>query len=91
MRQDLENLARRQPALMIGGALVLGLIGARFLKSSERRGGRGFDQRSIRDRSFGYTGYNQPNVGSPEIGGGYSERGYSGSSEGGFGGGYAGA
>jgi sirohydrochlorin ferrochelatase len=41
MRQDLENLARRQPALMLGGALVLGLIGARFLKSSERnRGGR---------------------------------------------------
>jgi hypothetical protein len=37
MKQDLENLARRQPALMLGGALVLGLIGARFLKSSERR------------------------------------------------------
>jgi hypothetical protein len=36
MRTDLENLARRQPALMLGGALVLGLIGARFLKSSQR-------------------------------------------------------
>ena len=36
MRTDLENLARRQPALMVGGALVLGLIGARFLKSSQR-------------------------------------------------------
>ena len=36
MRADLENLARRQPALMLGGALVLGLIGARFLKSSQR-------------------------------------------------------
>lgn len=36
MRADLENLARRQPAIMIGGALVLGLIGARFLKSSKR-------------------------------------------------------
>ena len=36
MREDLENLARRQPALMLGGALVLGLIGARFLKSSQR-------------------------------------------------------
>jgi len=93
MRQDLENLARRQPALMIGGALIIGLIGARFLKSSERRGGRGFDQRSVRDRSFGYTGYNQPYVGGPESGGSFtgSERGYSGSSEGGFGGGYAGA
>jgi hypothetical protein len=43
MRQDLENAARRQPAIAIGGAIVLGLIGARFLKSSkrhrERRGG----------------------------------------------------
>ena len=35
MRTDLENLARRQPALVIGGALILGLIGARFLKSSQ--------------------------------------------------------
>jgi hypothetical protein len=41
MRNDLENLARRQPAIAIGGALVLGLIGARFLRSSERRRGGG--------------------------------------------------
>ncbi|HYF38644.1 MAG TPA: hypothetical protein VD930_03065 [Gemmatimonadales bacterium] len=95
MRQDLENLARRQPALVIGGALVLGLIGARFLKSSERRGSRQFEgERYGRERSFGYTGYNQPYAGTAEIeggiprGGGY---GYTGS-EGGFGGGgYAGA
>src|SRR3954449_9689558 len=98
MRQDLENLARRQPALMIGGALVLGLIGARFLKSSERRGGRyGESQRFNRDRSFGYTGYNQPYTRGAEIGGSYtgSERdfggGYGGGTEGGIGGGYAGA
>ncbi|HEX5576218.1 MAG TPA: hypothetical protein VFX42_10115, partial [Gemmatimonadales bacterium] len=65
MREDLENLARRQPAVMLGGALVLGLIGARFLKSSERRGGRHFgDARQHgRDRSLGYTGYNQPGGG----------------------------
>jgi ribosome-binding protein aMBF1 (putative translation factor) len=41
MRNDLANLARRQPAIAIGGALVLGLIGARFLRSSERRRGGG--------------------------------------------------
>jgi hypothetical protein len=41
MRNDLENLARRQPAIVIGGAVVLGLIGARFLRSSERRRGGG--------------------------------------------------
>jgi hypothetical protein len=65
MRQDLENLARRQPAVMLGGELVLGLIGARFLKSSERRGGRQFgDARQYgRDRSLGYTGYNRPGGG----------------------------
>ena len=103
MRQDLENLARRQPALMIGGALVLGLIGARFLKSSERRRGvgrYGDGQRYNRERSFGYTGYNQPYVSGADIerqlpgtgGGGYggSEGGIGGGYTGGTGGGYAG-
>lgn len=94
MRQDVENLARRQPALMIGGALLLGLIGARFFKSSERRGTRQFDsQRYGRERGLGYTGYDQPYSRDTEIernlptGGGY---GYAGP-EGGVGGGYAGA
>lgn len=31
---DAQQLARRQPALFIGGAFALGLLGARFLKSS---------------------------------------------------------
>jgi hypothetical protein len=30
-----ENLARRQPALVFAGAFALGLVGARFLKSSD--------------------------------------------------------
>jgi hypothetical protein len=81
MRQDLENLARRQPALMIGGALVLGLIGARFLKSSDRGGSRRLgdgQQRYGRDGGLGYTGYQSGRIGS----------GYQGT-EGGFGGGHA--
>jgi hypothetical protein len=41
MRNDLENLARRQPALMLGGALVLGLIGARSGRSASARATRG--------------------------------------------------
>jgi ribosomal protein S15P/S13E len=87
MRQDLENIARRQPALMIGGALVLGLIGARFLKSSERRRARrvGDGQRYGGEGRFDYTGYNQPYSRSGGFEGGYS------GSEGGTGGGYAGA
>jgi hypothetical protein len=36
---DAEALARRQPALFLGGAFALGLVAARFLKSS--RGGTG--------------------------------------------------
>lgn len=31
---DAEDLGRRQPALFLGGAFALGLLGARFLKSS---------------------------------------------------------
>jgi hypothetical protein len=31
---EIENLGRRQPVLLIGGAFLLGLAGARFLKSS---------------------------------------------------------
>jgi hypothetical protein len=40
VRDDLENLARRQPAIALGAALAVGLLGARFLKSSERNGDR---------------------------------------------------
>jgi len=89
MRQDLENMARRQPAVAIGGALLLGLIGARFLKSSERRnqrewrGDRGSSREGRYGRESGY-GYGRSRLG---------ESGASGYS-GGFeetGGGYAGA
>jgi len=31
---ELENLGRRQPALLLGGAFLLGLAGARFFKSA---------------------------------------------------------
>ena len=34
---DAQHLARRQPALFVGGAFALGLVGARFLKSSSSR------------------------------------------------------
>jgi hypothetical protein len=97
MRTDLENLARRQPALMIGGALILGLIGARFLKSSERRGNRRFGdgQRFGGEPRYGYsgyTGYNQPYVGGANIEGQLPGRaGSYGDPEGGLGGGYGGA
>jgi len=37
MLRDVEQLARRQPALVIGGALAIGLAAGRFLKSSGHR------------------------------------------------------
>lgn len=36
LTDDLDRLARRNPAWFLGTAFVLGLLGARFLKSSER-------------------------------------------------------
>lgn len=34
---DVEHFARRQPALFVGGAFVLGVLGTRFLKSSRQK------------------------------------------------------
>ena len=36
LRADLEGIARRQPALVIGAAFTLGVLAARFLRSSDR-------------------------------------------------------
>src|SRR3954464_9970283 len=38
MLRDARNLARRQPALFIGGSFAVGLLAARFVKSSPRDG-----------------------------------------------------
>jgi hypothetical protein len=35
MARDIERLARRQPALVFAGAFAIGLVAARFLKSSD--------------------------------------------------------
>jgi hypothetical protein len=35
---DVEQFARREPALFTGGALLLGLLGGRFLRSSQPNG-----------------------------------------------------
>jgi len=61
-----EDIARRQPAIFIGGAFVLGLAAARFLKSSagasanKNQGGQGWSTGpSFRDVGYGAgaTGY----------------------------------
>lgn len=39
--RDVEDFARREPALFLGGAFALGLLGGRFLKASQPAGGNG--------------------------------------------------
>jgi hypothetical protein len=48
--RDAQNLARRQPVMFVGSAFVLGLLGARFLKSSpppDRNQERSWQQRGV--------------------------------------------
>jgi hypothetical protein len=54
---EVERFARRQPALFMGGAFVVGLMAARFLKSSRHEG---YDGYSRRDYGYGEPGYYNP-------------------------------
>jgi len=88
--RDVERYARRQPTLFLGGAFALGLLGARFLKSTAQRDedeGKG-DYRYDRSRAA----YGSGSYGGQSARGGYSGQ-YTGSaSSGGYGttAGYAG-
>jgi hypothetical protein len=48
---QLQHLARREPALFVGGAFALGLIGARFFKSSTRSSSTGSWDPSVATQS----------------------------------------
>jgi hypothetical protein len=50
-----EDVARREPALFMGGAFLLGLVGARFLKSSERSPDTAPEARRLPPRGQPYT------------------------------------
>jgi hypothetical protein len=53
---DMQRLARRQPAVFIGSAFALGVLGARFLKSSRpRQAGDDYAAESRRTRYGGDT------------------------------------
>ena len=43
LMQDVRHLGQRQPALFIGGSFAVGLLAARFLKSSQRNGDYAYD------------------------------------------------
>lgn len=38
LMSEAQGIARREPALFLGGAFLLGLVGGRFMRSSERHG-----------------------------------------------------
>jgi hypothetical protein len=55
--RDVERFARREPALFLGAAFAIGLIGGRFLKSSAHRqsaGGMGGQGTYARPAGYGY-------------------------------------
>jgi hypothetical protein len=66
-----EDVARREPALFVGGAFLLGLIGARFLKSSERSRDTGREAPRLPplDRAGGGQPYTASRVGGGSSGG----------------------
>jgi hypothetical protein len=47
--REVESFARREPAIFLGAALAIGVIGGRFLKSSGRREDGAMPGRSQRD------------------------------------------
>lgn len=63
LMNDVQSLARRQPAMFIGGAFALGLIGARFFKSSARdeefSSGRSMPNPAMSNSGTEYRGYAQ--------------------------------
>jgi len=83
---DAQRFARQRPALFIGSAFAIGLVGSRFFKSSAERSRSGFDEGTARSRYAAAdlgTGY-----GSTDVGGtGYvgAGTGYAGTNVGGTG------
>src|SRR5688500_10691756 len=50
---DVQRLARRQPAVFVGSAFALGLVGARFLKSSRQQNPYDYSSESRRQHPGG--------------------------------------
>ncbi|MDQ6693751.1 MAG: hypothetical protein M3014_04925 [Chloroflexota bacterium] len=69
MTWEVERFARRQPALFLGAAFGLGMLAARFLKSSSQAaqagqsGQYGYGQSNYGQSSYGQSGYDQSSYG----------------------------
>jgi F0F1-type ATP synthase membrane subunit b/b' len=55
MVRDVERYAQQQPAVFLGSAFVLGLLGARFLKSTAQRADDSEGGEYGSDRGYGYN------------------------------------
>lgn len=60
MLAEARSFARRKPALFLGGATVLGFLGARFLKSSSQDGGSAGGGSTATSGSVGAYGTREP-------------------------------
>ena len=77
---DIGQFARRHPGLFVGGALMLGFVGARFLKSSERNLGAesiddGYGTARGYASSHGYVGSADMGYGRHDVSGGSGQGG----------------
>jgi len=59
LMNDAQRLARRKPAMFVGGAFALGLLGARFMKSSATDDDD-FARAGERARGYGNTSQSMP-------------------------------
>jgi hypothetical protein len=76
---DVERFARRQPALFISGAFTIGLLAARFLKSSspQSQPSRGYTgSRMYNDSGYGTSGYGYSRPAGSSYGAASSNTGY---------------
>jgi len=74
--RDVERFARREPLLFLGGAFALGLLGARFLKSSSHHEGDSArdEGESRAPRGAGYRGRDEERAGQYGRGSQYSRQ-----------------
>src|SRR5690606_29358839 len=68
MLDEVARLARRTPALFLGGAFAMGLLGARFLKTSERRRQQDRDEFDGAGASYGAGARTLPRPGEVSTG-----------------------
>jgi len=60
---DVEHFARRQPAMFLGAAFTLGILGARFFKSSRPTPPRSYDYGYNRSPGYAYGRYDTGSYG----------------------------